>query len=223
MPIPSSEFSHFYKDCLKDLELHKSQNQNELNNFRSIEGHSLAQLKLYEEYDRVLNDVIWKLSNSNKEREIKPDPERAFIAGLSAISIIEHFRFLLDNLLEGAKGGMSVQNMLRDYKPMETISFDVSNLEEESDANKQSLYKSNYGLGRVIRQLLKRLKKCSLTVMELVAHAIKASSKLVAIKPKPSIGLSGPFPTFSLGFDLEAESMTIYELFQDLKVAFSDY
>lgn len=117
---------------------------------------------------------------------------------------------------------MSVQNMLRDYKPLEIISFDVSNLEEESDANKQSLFKSNYGLGRVIRHLLNRLEKCSLTVMELVAHAIRASSKLVAIKPKPSIGLSGPFPTFSLEFDLEAESISIYELFQELKAVFSE-
>lgn len=54
MPIASSEFSHFYKDCINDLRLSKSQNQNELNDFRSKEGHSHAQLKLYEEYDRVL-------------------------------------------------------------------------------------------------------------------------------------------------------------------------
>jgi hypothetical protein len=56
-----------------------------------------------------------------------------------------------------------------------------------------------------------------MTVMEIAINAIKVIPKLVAIKPKPSIGLSGPFPTFTLQFELEAESITIHELFNDLK------
>ena len=51
----------------------------------------------------------------------------------------------------------------------------------------------------------------------LVINAIKVIPKLIALKPKPSIGLAGPFPTFSLAFELEADSITLYELFKDLK------
>jgi hypothetical protein len=58
--------------------------------------------------------------------------------------------------------------------------------------------------------------------MELLSHALKVSSKFSAIKPKPSVGLSGPFLTFSLEFDLQAESMPIYDLFQDLRSVFSN-
>ena len=57
--------------------------------------------------------------------------------------------------------------------------------------------------------------------MELDVNAIKVIPKLVALKPKPSIGLSGPFPTFSLSFDIEAESITLHELFKDLRGAHS--
>jgi hypothetical protein len=52
--------------------------------------------------------------------------------------------------------------------------------------------------------------------MELVANAVKVVPNFVSLKPKPSIGLAGPFPTFDLQFDLEAESLTIHELFHDL-------
>ena len=134
--------------------------------------------------------------------------------GLRALNRVEQFRFLLENLLEAVKRDDSLQNSLSLYGSLGLHDFPVANLSEEK---KQSPWPFNPNSGRLLRKLWDRLRKAALTLMEIVTNAIKVIPKLVSIKPKPSIGLSGPFPTFSLQFDLEAESITIHELFHELK------
>ncbi len=209
--MPSSEemFQHSYRDGLQDLELNQAQNEVDLKAALSQPDESpRAHLILLEQYDKMISAVIKSLTLE------RPDPDLVLRRGLSALNRVEQFRFLLENLFEAVKRDNSLQNSLIRYGSLGLLDFTVSDLSEETS---QSLWPSNPGSGLLLRNLWDRLRKAALTIMEIVANALKVVPKLVSIKPKPSIGLSGPFPTFSLEFDLEAESITIHELFHELK------
>lgn len=209
--MPSSEemFQHSYRDGLQDLELNRAQNEEDLKDALSAavvlpDAHRI----LYEQYSKMIRAVIKDLTLE------KPDPDLVLQRGLRALNRVEQFRFLLENLLEAVKRDTSLQNSLRLYGSLGLHDFPVANLSEET---RQSPWPFNPNSGRLLRKLWDRLRKAALTLMEIVTNAIKVIPKLVSIKPQPSIGLSGPFPTFSLQFDLEAESITIHELFHELK------
>ncbi len=53
------------------------------------------------------------------------------------------------------------------------------------------------------------LQRVALTVIEIVTNAIKMIPKLVEIKPSLVLGWTGPFPSVSLSFDLEADLISI--------------
>jgi hypothetical protein len=123
----------------------------------------------------------------------------------------------LENLLEAVKRDDSLQNSLILYRDLDLLDFTLPpDLTEEPTEAKKSPWPSSWFSGGILRNLWNHLQKVALNVMEIVANAIKVVPKLIAIKPAPSIGLSGAFPTFSLEFDLEAESITIHELFHEL-------
>jgi len=206
-------FQHSYRDGLPDLELNRVQNELDYKAALSSPDPGTrptpgAHLILLEQYDKMMRAVIESLTLE------RPDPEVVLQKGLRALNRIEQFRFLLENLLEAVKRDDSLHNCLIRYGSLGLHDLPVSNLSEET---RQSPWAFNWGSGRLLRKLWNGLQKAALTIMEILANAIKVVPKLVSIKPKPSIGLSGPFPTLSLQFDLEAESITIHELFHDLK------
>jgi len=198
-------FEHFHRDGLNDIELHRLRIEEELKTALSNKG---AQGLLFEQYSDMVKGIIENL------RLGKRDPEAVFQNGLGALKRIEQFRFLLENLIEAVKRDESLNNSLRQYDSLGFFDFKFVDLSEEK---RNSPWLSNPGSGRVLRRLWDSLRTVAFTVMDIVANAIKAVPKFVSIKPKPTIGFSGPFPTFSLQFDLEADSMTIHELFHVLK------
>jgi hypothetical protein len=159
-------------------------------------------------FDKILEDT-------ERELKEKTDAESLLKNGLRALARIERFRFLLDNLLESVKRDQSLHNSVLLFKTAGL--FDSPNVSiDPSEETRNSPWRSNQGSGAFLRKILNRVKQVALTLMELVTNAIKVIPRLVSLKPKPSIGLSGPFPTFSLEFELEAESITIHELFEVL-------
>jgi hypothetical protein len=206
-------FQHFYRYGLRDLEFDQMQARAD-----KEQQQELPRRILLEEYEKMIGEVIKFLTMAGPD----PDPDLVLQNGLNALRRIEHFRFVLGNLLEAVKRDDSLENSLIRYQQLELLGFTVpSDLTGEKAEERKSPWRFNPGSGHFLRKLLDRLRKAALTIMEIVANAIKVSSKLISIKPKPSIGLSGPFPTFSLEFDLEAESITIHELFHDLKEGLS--
>jgi hypothetical protein len=127
---------------------------------------------------------------------------------------IETFRFVLENLLEAVKRGESLQDSLKNYNYVGVLK-NQSAAKFKDDVH-NSPYQSNADSGWFVRSLWKAVKKVALKVMEIMTHAIKAVPKWVTLKPKPSIGLAGAFPTFSLEIELDAESITIHDLFLQL-------
>src|SRR4030095_7540168 len=125
------------------------------------------------------------------------------------------FRHLVVNLLEAVKRGDSFQNSFQNLIHA-GLAPEVPNapIPEEK---RSSPFFSTGGAGRFLQSVLAKLRDVGLTLMQIVTNAIKALPKLVKLKPKPIIGWSGPFPTFSLQVDLEAESVSIYDLFMMLK------
>jgi len=205
--MPSSEemFQHSYRDGLRELELNRAQNEVTL---KDLQEPSLqAQRILLKQYDKMMHAIIAHLTLE------KPDPDLVLQKGLRALNRVEQFRFLLENLLEAVKRDDSLQNSLIRFYSLELIDLNDVSLSEEK---RKSPWPSNLRSGRLLRKLWDSLRKVALTLMEIVVNAIKIVPTLVSIKPKPSVGLSGPFPTFSLQFDLEAESITIHELFHAL-------
>jgi hypothetical protein len=198
-------FLHSYGDALDHLKLIQAETVLEAeNDAPSPHVHT----ELTKQFKSMVGSLIKDLSME------KPEAEVVFKRALAAMNRIERQRFLLENLLEAVKRDESLQNSLGNYGRLGLLDFGFPNTTEEK---RQSPWASNHGAGRLLRTLWDRLRQVAITVMEIAINAIKAVPKLVAIKPKPSIGLSGPFPTFSLQFELEAESITIHELFNDLK------
>jgi hypothetical protein len=215
--MPSSEemsseemLQHLYHDRLQQLKLNQAQTEALGAELVGL-GAELVDSRriLLEQYKAMIGEVIESLTIE------KPDPELVLQRGLKALYRIEQFRFLLGNLLEAVKRDESLKNSLIHYKSLGLTDFTPpqSFTQEEE---KKSPWPSNAGAGRFLRKLWEQLRKAALTIMEIVLNAIKLVPKLVSIKPQPSIGLSGPFPTFSLEFDLEAEAITIHEFFHDL-------
>jgi hypothetical protein len=211
MPSANDHFLHAYEDGLQYLELLEAKvTPHAMKPDAGQTGETLhvAQVALIDQFSEMTRAVIKDLKLE------KPEAELVLRRTLTALNRIERVRFLLENLLEAVKRDQSLQNCLLLYKDLGLIEVQVPKATEDTRA---SPWRSSVGAGKVLRALWGRLRQVATTVMEIAINAIKVIPKLVALKPKPSIGLSGPFPTFSLQFELEAESMTIHELFNDLK------
>lgn len=208
MPSPKEMFEHLYHDHLENLQRNRDQNKLDLKDAQAGEGTPKVHLILLEQYDSLMNDMI---ASFNFTPSL---PELVFKNGVKALRRIEQFHFLLDNLLEAVKRDDSLQNSLLRYKDLGLTDFTPPpNMVEEK---RQSPWPSMWGAGRVLKKLLKGLGNAALTVMEMVANAINLIPQLVAIKPKAIIGVTGPFPTFSLQFEVEAEMIGLHELFRAL-------
>lgn len=198
-------FLHSYGDALEHLKLIQTETALDA---KTDAKKPHVHVVLTEQFQTMVGSLIDDLSVE------KPEPEVVLKRAFAAMNRIERHRFLLENLLEAVKRDESLQNSLGNYARLGLLDFEFPNTTEEK---RQSPWRSNSGAGKLLRTLWDRLRRVAMTVMEIAINAIKVIAKLVAIKPKPSIGLSGPFPTFTLQFELEAESITIHELFNDLK------
>jgi hypothetical protein len=169
-----------------------------------------AQKALVGKHQALLENILESLS------EEKADPASIFQKGLAALSEIDKERFLIENLLERVKQGYSLRDTVEKYHGLGLTDIDVSQI--PSDGSKplagSEPPESSIGAGKFLQGIQQNLKKVAAKIIQLVINAMKAIPKFVGIKP--SIGFSGPFPTFSLQFDLQTESLTVYELFQDL-------
>ena len=207
MPSPEEMFEHMYRDGLRDLERNRDQNKLDLQYAKSSADTPRAHVVMIEQYDYMIDDVIKSLTVE------RPAPELVLKNGLTALRRIEQFRFLLENLLEAVKRDDSLQNSLIRYSALGLIDFPVSDL---SEVKRQSPWPFNSGAGGVLTKLWGRLRNAALTLMELVTNAINRIPQLISVKPKASIGVSGPFPTFSLQLEIETESIALHELFRVL-------
>jgi hypothetical protein len=209
MASPEELFRHSFHDGLEALERNRLENEVELKTRRDDTPEQLSRRILLEMYD----DTSRKVLESFKS-EIA-DAEAVLRGGLKALQRVEEFRFLLDNLLEAVKRDDSLNNALLRYRELELLEHpDLHDAKEET--TKQSPWPWNRGAGQFLRRLWQRLRKLALTVMEVLVNAIKVVPKFASLKITPIIGITGPFPTLHLEFGLEAESVTIHDLFHDL-------
>lgn len=208
MPSAKEMFEHLYHDRLQDLKRNRDQNKLDLKDAQALEDTPQVHIIILEQYDYLINGLIESLTFQTLT------PELVFKNGLTGLRSIEQFRFLLDNLLEAVKRDDSLQNSLLRYKDLGLTDFTPPpNVVEET---RQSPWPSMWGAGRVLKKILKGLGNAALTVMEMVADAINLIPQLVAVKPKAVIGVTGPFPTFSLQVEVEADMIGLHELFRAL-------
>ena len=203
---PEHLFEHLYHDAIRDLQLNKAEIKDAKGTQPQTEPAGVVHDILFKQYDIVIQDVTDQLKDLQQ-----PDPKLVFKAGLSGLRRIEAFRFILQNLLETAKRDMSVKTTLVNYRELGLVDewSDLKTLQEETTRN--SPWPSNNGTGRVLRKLLEGLRKAALTVMQLITNAMKLIPQLVALKP--SIGVSGPFPTFSFQLEFEATEAIALDTF----------
>jgi hypothetical protein len=202
--MTAEEFVHFHSDGVRNLKLLRA------NLDRVVHPDPVSYLPdthsvVKRECEGVIDEVIGLLPEKMEAKE-------ALAQGLVALERVDDLRFLLDNLIEAVKRDASFQNSLQLFGQLGLAGATINFPEEK----RNSPFASSGGAGRLLRGLWKWLKKVALTLMEIVTNAIKASPKWVSLKPKPSIGLAGAFPTFSLEFELEAESITLHDLFEQL-------
>jgi hypothetical protein len=170
-----------------------------------------SQKALLDHHQKLLTGIVESLKKVEK-----PEPASVFQKGLTALADLEKERYLLENLLEAVKRGESFRNVLERYNNLKLTDYQITNVPRENTTSTKSntLPSSSSGAGNLLRQLLGRLKKVSLKIMQLLVNVLKVIPKFMSIKP--SIGFSGPFPTLSFQLDLQTESLNLYELFQDL-------
>ena len=209
MPTAEEMFAHIHRDGLRDLALARSEaNQQD----DPVPATPAIMFTLRNEYRTMLNAVIEKLTVD------KPEPEIVFRNGLASLELIQRFRFVVENLLEAVKRDDSLNNSATRYVALGLLTFPTTNFPDEA---RTSPWPSNAGSGRILNKMMNGLRRVALTVIEIVMNAVKIIPKLVEIKPNIIIGWTGPFPTFSLSFDLQADSISIHDLFNDLKGAHS--
>jgi len=169
-----------------------------------------TQQKLVEKHQETLKNIL------NGLKEEKPDPVSVFQKGLAALSNIDKERFVIENLLERVKQGYSLRDTIERYHRLGITDIDVSQIPFDSPTPLAGvdLPESSIEFGKLLQGIVQNLKKVATKIIQLLINAMKVIPKFIGIKP--SIGFSGAFPTLSLQFDLQTESLTIYELFQDL-------
>jgi len=204
-------FHHFHQVAITELILLI----NEDVKLRPDVSENQAQRSLLDKHQELLKQIV-----EDFKKEEKPEPASVFQKGLRALSNIEKERFLVENLLEDIKRGESFRNILERYNTLNLSNFETTNIPRENATTTRSrnqvttLPPSSAGAGDLLQQLLERLKKVAIKVMQLLINAMKVIPKFVSVKP--IVGFSGPFPTFSFQLDLQTEALNLYELFQDL-------
>jgi hypothetical protein len=208
MASPEEQFRHSYYDGIAAVERNQLENEVELKTVAAGAAEPLSKRILLEKYGETSRKVL---------ESLKPqvaDAEAVVRGGLKALEHVEELRFLLDNLIEAVKRDDSLHNALKRYQELGLVQH--SALTEVTEETKNSPWLWNRDAGRFLRGLWQRLRKLALVVMELLVNAIKVVPKFASLKITPSIGVTGPFPTLHLQFGLEAEPVTIHELFHDL-------
>jgi hypothetical protein len=208
MPVPD-DFLHQHRDALKSIQLNAYENKAELERAPNDPLHT-AQRMLVHEYEKMVTKIAEDLKRAS------PEPEMVLEHSTRGLHRVDRCRHLLENLLEAVKRGESLNNTLDEFGRLDLA-------EKASASSPLGIEKAtspflwNLGAGRFLRRMLRRLKKLALTLIELVVNAVRAIPRFVSIHPKPSLGFAGAFPTLSFEFDLEAEPITIHELFHALE------
>jgi hypothetical protein len=206
MPSAEEQFRHAYYDGLAALE--RTQLENQVEKAALSVSESPSNRVLLEKFDEMVRGVL-----ESVKREVA-EAEAILKGGLHALEKVEEFRFLLDNVIEAVKRNDSLHNTLKRYEELGLIP--QACLADVPDEKPESPWRWNRNAGPFLRKLWHRVRKVALIVMEIVVNAIKVIPKFASLKLKPSIGVAGAFPTFHLQFELDAESVTIHELFHDL-------
>lgn len=212
MPTAEEIFIQYYRFAIQEIELIRIRNCKLIKERQFVYDQERRRA-----FDLVIQYFENELDQINSELHAEvPDPEVLIWRCVSALNRLEKSHFLMSNLIEAVKRDESLQNVLIRYQHLEIFSSENGRLTEET---RNSPWLSNRGAGALLEILRNGLKKVAFTVMEIFCNALKCIPKFIALRPKPSIGLSGPFPTISLQFDIEAESVTIHELLEGLKGA----
>lgn len=166
-----------------------------------------TQKALFKKHKTTLDNILKNLA------EDEPDPESIFKKALSALSEIDQERFLLENLLEAVKQQKrSLNGVLQTYHALGLTDIDANQINEGERVTGTDVPGSSVGSGKLLGRMLGTLKKIAIKTIQLCINAMKAIPRFVGIRP--SIGFSGPFPTFSIEFELEMESVTLHDLFE---------
>jgi hypothetical protein len=193
MTEPSSreEFEHYHRDSLNEIELHVRREQ--------PGDLPPAQQEIHnEQQDFYLNRVLKYFQTTGQT-----EPREVLRKGISALREVDQKRFLLQNMLEAVKQGKSLPHVIQGYHNMGLTNISITPTTNDLPDKKD---------GPFLLDKLRSNDQIALMVMKIAINALKAIPKLCSIKP--TIGFVGPIP--SISFTLEADSITISDLFDTL-------
>ena len=131
-------------------------------------------------------------------------PIAAAQAAISAFGRAEAKAFVLSNLLEQLKRGDKAPEVLERFQRI--------GLAEAPPTPAPSVIPT----GGIVQRLGRSLAKAGNAILGILINAIKHVPALAKLKIKPIIGFSGVFPTVAVQLDIEADSISIAELFRVL-------
>lgn len=136
--------------------------------------------------------------------EAERGPDSVFRVAVRSFGDLDAKHFLIENMIEAAKRGATVEQVLTDFGRLGLIQ--KPQLPPNPVATTASLLER--------KSLIER----AMTVLgQISVNALKTVPKWVEIEPHFTV-----FPIPSLGFSLKGKGMSVYELFEALRVARPD-
>src|SRR5688572_27242229 len=146
------------------------------------------------------------------------EPEAILKTGLGQLSAVERRMFVLGNILERVKAGEPFDDVVGSFVQLGLLSQPPVAPTAAVGAVPVPQDNARRGLGDRLFRKQNRLRKIALSLVRICVNAVKAIPEFVKIKPK--IQLSFPIP--SIGFELEADGMTVGDLLRRLSEGLGD-
>lgn len=202
---------HFYKK------------QRARENEMQSENESFEKLPEYEmsEYKPIIDHLSTMLKNILSDLRSKQEPDQILTMALGGLTKIQQEQFVLENILESLKKGEDLTNISSRLERLGLLPSEFKTEPIPDDKNvpdPKVQQERNWGAGKFFRDLLKKLKKPALLLLESAMSAAKAAGKFVEVTP--IIGFVGPVPTVSLKF--ESKGASVEELIKMLEGFFQE-
>ena len=196
-PMTQQEFAHEVSDGLQRLELIRL---TPLDPEASPELHAL-----YADQQAMVGEVKHKLATH------ATDARLVLSGAIETLGMVEDARYVVENLTEGLKkGGRARELLTRTYD----LGLSKVTLPKAVDRGKDAQEDPPNG-GRWLKWMRKQLARVADTLIHLAINALRAIPDFVAVKP--SLGIVTGFPMLSVQFELEANPLTIREIFDLLR------
>lgn len=188
---PSSEdFDHCHREGAKNLEIERG---------RLAEARRMSDLgSLDAGLTSTLAGVVERIAQARRE-----GPEAVFKTVLAASDDVDAKRHVIENLLESAKRGDNITEVLGRYQKLGLLPPPLP----------VQVQPTPEPVGTALSRRKSIWKRVGMAIAQIAVNAFKSVPKWIEVEPQ--LTLIGPVPV--IGFSLKGKGMTVHDLFETLR------